>query len=219
MRLVFLGAPGVGKGTQAALLAAECGHPKISTGDILRESVQNRTPLGIQAKAFMDQGKLVPDSVVIGLVKEKLAEPDSADGFLLDGFPRTAPQAEELNHILQAQHRSLDRVINVTVPREELIRRMSGRRTCKQCQTVFHVEFAPPQREGVCDRCGGELVQRVDDRKETVEARLAVYQEQTAPLIAYYRQRNLLSDLDGAGTIETVHRRLLDLLSANRLLV
>jgi adenylate kinase len=219
MRLVFLGAPGVGKGTQAALLAAESGHPKISTGDILRESVQNMTPLGIQAKAFMDQGKLVPDSVVIGLVKEKLAEPESAAGFLLDGFPRTAPQAEELNHILQDQHRSLDRVINVTVPREELIRRMSGRRTCRQCQTVFHVEFAPPQREGVCDRCGGELVQRVDDRKETVEARLAVYQEQTAPLIAYYRQRNLLSDLDGAGTIETVHRRLLDLLSANRLLV
>ena len=219
MRLVFLGAPGVGKGTQAALLAAESGHPKISTGDILRESVQNMTPLGIQAKSFMDQGKLVPDSVVIGLVKEKLAEPKSAAGFLLDGFPRTAPQAEELNHILQDQHRFLDRVINVTVPREELIRRMSGRRTCRQCQTVFHLEFAPPQREGVCDRCGGELVQRVDDRKETVEARLAVYQEQTAPLIAYYRQRNLLSDLDGAGTIETVHRRLLDLLSANRLLV
>jgi adenylate kinase len=219
MKLVFLGAPGVGKGTQAALLAAEYGHPKISTGDILREAVRNMTPLGIQAKALMDQGKLVPDSVVIGLVKEKLAEPESAAGFLLDGFPRTAPQAEELNHILREQHWSLDRVINVTVPREELIRRMSGRRNCAQCQTVFHLEFAPPQREGVCDRCGGELVQRVDDRKETVEARLAVYQEQTAPLIAYYRQRNLLSDLDGAGTIETVHRRLLDLLSANRLLV
>src|SRR5919204_6927830 len=181
MRLVFLAPPGVGKGTQADLVAAKFKRPKISTGDILREAVRNQTPLGREAKSFMDQGKLVPDSVVIGIVKEKLGRPECADGFLLDGFPRTVPQAEELTAVLKAQGRKLDRVINFTVSRDEVVRRLSGRRSCPSCQAVYHVEFAPPKREGVCDRCGGTLVQRSDDRRETVEQRLNVYEEQTAP--------------------------------------
>lgn len=215
MRLIFLGAPGVGKGTQAELLAAKSGRPKVSTGDILREAVRNQTPLGIQAKACMDQGKLVPDAVVIGIVKDKLAEPACAKGFLLDGFPRTVPQAEELAAMLRARGLQLDRVINISVPREEIVRRLTGRRSCPKCQAVYHVEFSPPKREGICDRCGGELVQRSDDKRETVERRLAVYEEQTAPLITYYRQRGLLSDVNGTGTVEDVQRRVTELLSAH----
>src|SRR5688500_7973132 len=160
MRLVFLGAPGVGKGTQAEQVSAKFGYAKISTGDILREAVRNKTALGVQAKSFMDQGQLVPDSVVIGLVREKLNEPGTAKGFLLDGFPRTAAQAEELDKTLNQKGQKLERVINVKVPRSEVVRRLSGRRSCPKCQAVFHVEFAPPQREDVCDRCATTLVQR-----------------------------------------------------------
>ena len=217
MRLVFLGAPGVGKGTQAEQVSSKFGYPKISTGDILREAVRNKTALGVQAKRYMDQGQLVPDSVVIGLVREKLNEPGTAKGFLLDGFPRTAAQAEELDKTLKEKGQRLDRVINVKVPRGEVVRRLSGRRSCPKCQSVFHTEFAPPKHEDVCDRCATPLIQRSDDRKETVEARLTVYDEQTAPLIAYYRQRGLLSDLDGDGPIEQVQQRLLDLLAAQGL--
>lgn len=217
MRLVFLGAPGVGKGTQAELVASKFHRPRISTGDILREAVRNKTALGLEAKAYMDQGKLVPDAVVIGIVKEKLAEPVCATGFLLDGFPRTVPQAEELSSMLNLRGQRLDRVINFLVPREDIVRRLSGRRSCAKCQAVFHVNFARPQREGVCDRCGGELIQRSDDRKETVEARLAVYEDQTAPLIDYYRRKGILSELDGSGSVEVVHKRLVELLAAQGL--
>jgi len=217
MRVVFLGAPGVGKGTQAEQVSSKFGYPKISTGDILREAVRNKTELGLQAKAFMDQGQLVPDSVVIGLVKEKLQELSTAKGFLLDGFPRTTAQAEELDKTLKQKGQQLDRVVNVNVSRDEVVRRLTGRRSCPKCQAVFHIEFAPPARERVCDRCGALLVQRNDDRKETVEARLAVYDEQTAPLIAYYRQRGLLSDLDGTGPIEQVQQRLVNLWAAQKL--
>jgi adenylate kinase len=217
MRLIFLGAPGVGKGTQADLLAARFGWPKISTGDILREAVRNRTPLGMQAKACMDQGQLVPDEVVIGIVQEKLSEPGCAQGFLLDGFPRTVPQAEELAALLHAKGLKLDRVLNVSVPRADILQRLTGRRSCPQCQAVYHVDFSPPRQEGICDRCGGELVQRTDDKRETVEQRLAVYEEQTAPLIAYYRERGLLSDVDGTGTVEQVQQRVVALLSAHGL--
>jgi adenylate kinase len=217
MRLVFLGAPGVGKGTQAEQVSSKFGYPKISTGDLLRDAVRNKTALGVQAKAFMDQGQLVPDSVVIGLVKEKLNEPATVKGFLLDGFPRTVAQAQELDKILKGKGQRLDRVINVTVPRSEVVRRLSGRRSCPKCQAVFHMESAPPKQEGVCDRCGTTLAQRNDDRKETVETRLTVYDEQTAPLIAYYRERDLLSDLDGAGPIELVQRRLVDLFASQGL--
>jgi adenylate kinase len=215
MRLILLGAPGVGKGTQGDLLAAKFQRPKISTGDILREAVRNKTPMGIQAKACMDQGKLVPDAVVIGIVKDKLGEPVCAKGFLLDGFPRTVPQAEELGKILHAKGLTLDRVVNIAVPREDIVRRLTGRRSCPTCQAVFHVEFSPPKREGICDRCGGELMQRSDDSRETVENRLSVYEKQTAPLIAYYRQRGLLSDVDGAGSVEQVQQRIVELLSAH----
>jgi adenylate kinase len=217
MRLIFLGAPGVGKGTQADLIAAKFGRPKISTGDILREAVRNKTPMGIQAKACMDRGQLVPDSVVVGIVKDKLAEPACAQGFLLDGFPRTVSQAEELAAMLKARGLQLDRVINVSVPRADIVRRLTGRRSCPKCQAVFHVEFTPPKRTGLCDRCGGELMQRSDDKRETVENRLAVYEEQTAPLIAYYRQRGILSDVDGAGKVEQVQQRVVELLLANGL--
>ncbi|MBM4124565.1 MAG: adenylate kinase [Nitrospira sp.] len=212
MRLVFLGAPGVGKGTQAERVAAQFHHPKISTGDILREAVRNKTALGLEAKACMDQGQLVPDAVVIGIIREKLAEPACARGFLLDGFPRTVAQAEALTGLLESTGQRLDRVFNFAVPRAEVVRRLSGRRSCPKCQAVYHVDSAPPQRTGLCDRCGADLMQRSDDLKETVEARLAVYEEQTAPLIAYYRQRGILSELDGSGPIEEVHRRLLGLL-------
>jgi adenylate kinase len=218
MRLVLLGAPGVGKGTQADQLSAKWGCPKISTGDILREAVRNKTALGLQAKACMDEGKLVPDSIVVGIVREKLAEPGCAQGFLLDGFPRTVAQAEELGHILEGRGTRLDRVVNITVPREEVVKRLTGRRSCPKCQAVFHVDFAPPARAGVCDRCGGELVQRTDDKRETVEARLRVYEEQTAPLIQYYCQRALLSDVDGTGRVEDVQRRLAKVLEAHRLI-
>ncbi len=217
MRLVLLGAPGVGKGTQADQMSAKWGRPKISTGDILREAVRNKTALGLQAKACMDEGKLVPDSIVIGIVREKLAEPGCARGFLLDGFPRTVGQAEELGRILESQGTRLDRVLNIMVPRDEVVKRLTGRRSCPKCQAVFHMDFAPPARAGICDRCGGELVQRTDDKRETVEARLKVYEEQTAPLIQYYRQKALLSDVDGAGPVEDVQRRLADVLTAHRL--
>jgi adenylate kinase len=217
MRVVFLGAPGVGKGTQAEQVSAKFGYPKISTGDILREAVRNKTALGVKAKTFMDQGQLVPDSVVIGLVKEKLSEPGTATGFFLDGFPRTVGQAEELDKTLREKGQQLDRVINVMVPRAEVVRRLSGRRSCPKCQAVFHTGYAPPKKEDTCDRCGNALVQRNDDRQETVEARLTVYDEQTAPLISYYRQRGLLSDLDGAGPIEQVQERLRGLLAAQGL--
>jgi adenylate kinase len=217
MRIVFLGAPGVGKGTQAQWVAARFHQPKISTGDILREAVRNQTPLGLQAKACMDQGKLVPDDVVVGIVEEKLAQPECARGFLLDGFPRTVRQAEELDAMLKTRGQKLDQVINVVVAKDEVVRRLTGRRSCPKCQAVYHVEFAPPKREGICDKCGAELVQRSDDTKATVEARLSVYEEQTAPLISFYRRRGLLSDLDGSGRIEAVQQRLLGLLTANGL--
>ena len=217
MRLIFLGAPGVGKGTQADLIAEKFGRPKISTGDILREAVRNKTPMGVQAKACMDRGQLVPDSVVVGIVRDKLAEPSCAKGFLLDGFPRTVPQAEALAAMLGAGGLQLDRVINVSVPREDIVRRLTGRRSCPKCQAVFHVEFTPPKRAGFCDRCGGELMQRSDDTRETVENRLAVYEEQTAPLVAYYRQRGMLSDVNGAGKVEQVQQRVVELLSAHGL--
>lgn len=214
MRLVLLGAPGVGKGTQAELLADRFHHPKISTGDILREAVRNKTPLGLEAKACMDLGKLVPDEVVVGIVRDKLAEPACEKGFVLDGFPRTAPQAEALAKILESRGQRLDRVVNVCVPREEIVRRLTGRRSCSKCSAVFHMEFAPPKRPGICDKCAGELVHRSDDVRETVEARLSVYEQQTAPLISYYRSKNLLDDLNGLGPVEEVQKRLLDLLSS-----
>ena len=213
MQLVFLGAPGVGKGTQADKVAAQYGILKISTGDLLREAVRSKTALGLEAKGCMDQGKLVPDSVVIGLVRDKLADPSYAKGFILDGFPRTVPQAEELGRVLGQRGVRLDRVINFQVSRTDIVNRLSGRRSCPKCQATYHVEFAPSKKGSVCDRCGETLVQRSDDQREAVEMRLKVYDEQTAPLISFYEKKNMLSHLDGAGAVETVYQNLTKVLA------
>lgn len=213
MRVVFLGAPGVGKGTQADRVAAQFKVPKISTGDLLRDAVRNQTPLGREAKQYMDQGQLVPDSVVIGLVREKLSEKSSANGFVLDGFPRTVPQAEELGKVLQATQRPLNRVVNFQVPREEIIKRLTGRRSCPKCQATFHVEFAPSKKGAACDRCGETLIQRSDDTREAIETRLQVYEKQTAPLIQYYANKRLLSELDGSGSVDAVFEALFGVLA------
>ena len=213
MRVIFLGAPGVGKGTQADAVSQKFGIPKLSTGDLLRESVAKQTPLGKEAQGFMERGDLVPDEVVIGLVREKLSSPECQTGFLLDGFPRTVAQADQLGKILDAQGATLDRVVYFTLPNSEIVKRISGRRTCPNCKAVYHLESIPPKQEGVCDECGSSLVQRNDDKPETIESRLAVYQEQTAPLIDYYAKKEILSELDGAGLVEDVEKRLVALLS------
>ena len=213
MRIVFLGAPGVGKGTQADRIAAHFKLAKISTGDLLREAVRNQTDLGREAKRYMDQGQLVPDAVVIGLVRDKLVEPGSANGFVLDGFPRTVAQAEELGTALQATKRPLQRVVNFQVPRADVVRRLSGRRSCPKCQATFHVEFAPSKKGNACDRCGETLVQRSDDKPEAIETRLKVYGEQTAPLIQYYASKRLLSELDASGPVDEVFEALFGVLA------
>jgi adenylate kinase len=213
MRIVFLGAPGVGKGTQADRVAAHFKLAKISTGDLLREAVRNQTDLGREAKRYMDQGQLVPDAVVIGLVRDKLVEPGSANGFVLDGFPRTVAQADELGTALQATKRPLQRVVNFQVPRADVVRRLSGRRSCPKCQATFHVEFAPSKKGNACDRCGETLVQRSDDKPEAIETRLKVYGEQTAPLIQYYASKRLLSELDASGPVDEVFEALFGVLA------
>jgi len=213
MRLVFLGAPGVGKGTQAEMVAAKLAIPKISTGDLLRTGVAQKTPLGLEAQQYMTRGELVPDNVVIGLVAEKISSSECEKGFILDGFPRTILQADALSGILQKQEAALDRVIYFVIPREEVVKRLSGRRSCSACSAVYHVDYVPPKQEGRCDECGAALVQRSDDKRETVESRLVVYEEQTAPLIDYYQEKHVLAELDGTGSVEEVQERLSALLS------
>jgi adenylate kinase len=203
-RVIFLGPPGAGKGTQARGVAAEWGVPQVATGDMLREAEAAGTPLGLEAKRYMDAGGLVPDEVVIGLVEERLARPDAAPGFVLDGFPRTAAQAEALDAMLRRRGQSLDRVVFLDVGREELIRRLTGRRVCGRCGTAFHLVSAPPRVAGRCDKCGGELTQRSDDTREAVATRLDVYEKQTAPLLAYYRDRGLLVTVPGEGPMDRV---------------
>jgi len=205
VRLVFLGPPGAGKGTQARELARELNAPQVATGDMLREAVANGTPLGREAKAYMDRGALVPDDVIIRLIAERLAQPDAKRGFILDGFPRTIPQADALERLLGELGVSLDRVIYFDVADAELVRRLSGRRSCPKCQSTFHVTSNPPKRENVCDRCGSTLVQREDDREDTVRKRLNVYAEQTSPLLERYRKRGVLKTVAGQGTIGAIH--------------
>ncbi|ADQ41229.1 adenylate kinase [Caldicellulosiruptor acetigenus I77R1B] len=192
MRLILLGAPGAGKGTQAEYLSKRFSIPHISTGDILRENVKNETELGKKAKEYMDKGLLVPDEIVIEIVKDRISKEDCKNGFLLDGFPRTIAQAEALDKVLQELGQKIDKVLNIEVPDEKILERMSGRRICKNCGASFHVIYRPPQKEGVCDVCGGELYQREDDKEETVKKRLEVYHAQTQPLIDYYRAKGLL---------------------------
>jgi len=212
VRLVLVGPPGAGKGTQAQFISAQASIPKISTGDIFRASVSQRTTLGLEAKKYMDAGDLVPDKVTISMVRDRLAEDDAADGFLLDGFPRTVPQAEVLDEILAELAAQLDVVLELVVDDDEVVRRLSGRRTCRTCGHVWHLDFDPPSHEGSCDRCGGELFQRDDDQPETVRHRIEVYADQTAPLIAYYAERGLLVGLDATGPVEDVTDRAIDAL-------
>jgi adenylate kinase len=203
-RVIFLGAPGAGKGTQARRLAAGSGVPQVATGDMLREAVAAGTPLGREAKRFMDQGALVPDEVVIGLVDERLSRADARGGYVLDGFPRTVAQAEALDALLRRLGQDLDRVVFFDVSRDELLRRLTGRRVCRRCGTAFHLVSAPPKVAGQCDQCGGELYQREDDAEATVGRRLDVYQTQTAPLLDYYRKRGLLVRVAGEGPVDGV---------------
>jgi len=203
--LILLGPPGAGKGTQAGRIVEEYGIPHVSTGDILRGAVKNQTQMGLEAKKYMDAGELVPDSVVIGIVRDRLQEPDTAKGFLMDGFPRTIPQAEALDAALDSLGRAVTKTIVVLVDEEELVRRLSGRRICRVCQAPFHVMFNPPKREGVCDKCGGELYQRDDDSEATVRNRLEVYRNQTEPLIDYYDQAGVVARIDGAQAPDKVY--------------
>jgi adenylate kinase len=214
MNLILLGPPGAGKGTQAQMIAESYQLPQISTGDILRKAVKEGTSLGKKAKVFMDQGKLVPDEVVIGIIDERLRKPDCNPGFILDGFPRTASQAEALQSILSKMGKSIDHVINIEVDTEELVRRLTGRRTCKNCGTMFHIFFHPPRVEGICDRCDGPLYQREDDKEETIRVRLNEYQKQTAPLIEYYQLKNLLRSIRGVGGEKEIFERIVHLFNA-----
>ena len=210
MDFILLGPPGAGKGTQAKLMIDKWNTPQVSTGDILRAAVREGTALGVEAKGFMDSGGLVPDRVVIGIIAERLREEDAADGFILDGFPRTIPQAEALQKILDELGRNIDHVISIEVDDEELVTRLTGRRMCKGCGESFHVVFNPSAKEGICDRCGGELYQSDDDTEETIRQRLAVYSEQTQPLIAYYEKQGKLRRIEGTGSIEEIFSRVLD---------
>ena len=214
MRLILLGPPGVGKGTQARKLAEKYCIPQISTGNMLRDAFQKGHELGLKARSYMDSGKLVPDDVVIGIVEERLRMNDCESGWILDGFPRTIPQAEALQPILTKLGKTIDYVINIEVESEELIRRLTGRRTCKNCGAMFHVLFQPPKMEGICDRCGGTLYQRGDDKEETIRTRLKEYEKQTAPLIEYYRDKKMLRSIQGVGGPDQIFDQIIRLLDA-----
>ena len=216
MRLAFLGPPGAGKGTQARDLAAGWGVPHIATGDMLREAVAAGTPLGREAKRFMDQGALVPDDVVVGAMGERLARPDAARGFILDGFPRTIAQAEALGRMLKDTGQTLDAVVFFDVSEAELLRRLTGRRVCPNCGATYHLVSKPPKAADRCDTCGSPLVQREDDREATVRNRLEVYARQTAPLLDFYRDRDLLTTVAGEGSIGTIREGIRRAVSAGR---
>lgn len=209
MRIVLVGPPGAGKGTQAQFIASHLSIPKISTGDIFRANVSGNTALGRQAKEYMDRGDLVPDEVTIAMVRDRLAEGDAQEGFLLDGFPRNVPQAETLKKILAELDTRLDLVLELVVDEDEVVRRLSGRRTCRKCGHTWHLLYDAPKVEGVCDLCGGELFQRDDDREETIRHRLEVYQEQTAPLVSFYAEEGILVGIDATGPVEEVTERAL----------
>jgi len=214
MIVVLMGPPGAGKGTQAVRLAERQGAAHVASGDLFREALAAGTPLGQQAKGYMERGELVPDDLVVKMVLERLARPDCDRGVILDGFPRTAAQAEALDEALAAQERRVDAALLLDVPAEAILERMTGRRICRQCQAPYHIKFNPPARAGVCDRCGGPLYQRDDDREDTVRRRLAVYQEQTLPLASYYRQRGILRQVDGLGEVDEITERLMRALGA-----
>jgi adenylate kinase len=201
MRLMILGAPGAGKGTQAVILSQKLQIPHISTGDIFRSNIKNETPLGKLAKQYIDSGALVPDEVTIGIVKDRLSEPDCSNGFILDGFPRTITQAERLDSILEEMGTKLDMVINIDADDDVIIRRLSGRRVCPECSTIFHINSSEGARKGICEKCGAKLIQREDDREQTIINRLETYHKQTEPLISYYKGKKILVEVPGQGLI------------------
>jgi adenylate kinase len=212
VRIVLLGPPGAGKGTQAKLLGEKFAACQISTGDILRKAVAEKTPIGREAAQYIDRGALVPDDVIVKLVADRLKHEDCKTGFILDGFPRTIAQAESLDAILKEMRLSLNCVLSVRVPRAVIIERLAGRRSCRSCGALSHTVFNPPRKAGVCDHCGGELYQRHDDEEDTVANRLKVYEKQTAPLVDYYRDRNLLREVDGVGAIDEIRARVVSAL-------
>ncbi len=214
MKLILLGPPGAGKGTQAKMLTERFAIPQVSTGEILRAAVKDGTPMGQKAKELMDAGGLVPDEVVVGIVRDRLQETDCNKGFILDGFPRTVAQADALQVSLQNMSKKLDRVISLKVDAQALIERLTGRRTCKDCGRGYHVKFDPSRQAGVCDACGGTLIQRNDDQEETIRKRLQVYADQTTPLISYYQEAGVLLELDGMQPIPQVQKEMLSLLQA-----
>ena len=204
MKIIMLGAPGAGKGTQAKMIADKYGVPHISTGDIFRANIKNGTELGMEAKKYMDQGLLVPDELTVRILLDRVAQDDCKNGYVLDGFPRTIPQAEVLDSELTKLGDHIDYAINVDVPDENIVKRMSGRRACLTCGATYHIEHVPPKKEGICDVCGSELVLRDDDKPETVKNRLNVYHEQTQPLIDFYTEKGVLKTVDGTGPMEEV---------------
>jgi len=204
MRIILLGAPGAGKGTQANLLSEQLGIPQISTGDLLRSNMKNETPLGKTAKSYMDKGLLVPDEITLSLVRDRLNKDDCKRGFILDGFPRTLQQAKALENELEGTASNLDLVINIDIADEEIIKRLSGRRICSNCGNTYHMDYNPPRENGTCDKCQNTLIQRNDDEESTVIKRLNTYHEQTEPLIEYYQKRNMLTEIDGTKTIEEI---------------
>ena len=214
MKIIMLGAPGAGKGTQAKKIAAKYGIPHISTGDIFRANIKNGTELGKKAKTYMDQGLLVPDELVVDLVVDRVNQDDCKNGYVLDGFPRTIPQAEALTEALAKMGQKVDYAIDVDVPDENIVRRMGGRRASVGCGATYHVEYAPTKKEGICDVCGGELILRDDDKPETVQKRLNVYHEQTQPLIDYYTKAGILKTVDGTVDINDVFQAIVDILGA-----
>ena len=214
MKIIMLGAPGAGKGTQAKMLAEKFNIPHISTGDIFRANIKNGTELGKKAKEYMDKGQLVPDELTVEILLDRVANDDCKDGYVLDGFPRAIPQADVLDKELTKLGDKVDFAINVDVPDENIVRRLSGRRACLKCGATYHIEHIPPKKEGICDTCGSELVQRDDDKPETVQNRLSVYHEQTQPLIDYYNKKNILKSVDGTKDMQEVFSDIVNILNA-----
>jgi adenylate kinase len=212
MRLVLLGAPGAGKGTQAKKLIEKYRIPQISTGDILRKAVADGTPLGKEAKVIMDRGELVSDKIVLGLVEERLKQGDCKNGYILDGFPRNTAQAEALDKMLNGLKMPLNAALSVDVPKDDLMKRLTGRRTCKNCQQMYNIYYSPPKKDGVCDKCGGVLFQRDDDKEETIKKRLDVYDASTAPLISYYKNKGILKSVIGTGSIDEIFKKVCTIL-------